>query len=416
MYNEDTLVQATTADYLRKQLNWDDSIYALHEVFGREGTLGRSHDGEVVLTRYLGEKLMQLNPGLPLEAYQDALRLITEVSSSSVLLATNRDKDRLHKNGVEVSFRNDHGERVKKRLRLFDFDTPNNNHFLVVREFWIKGELYRRRADVVGFVNGIPLLFMELKNLHKDIKAAYEQNFADYKTAVPHLFHHNAFVILANGVDAKMGSITSKFEHFNDWKRLHEDSPGAVDMETLLKGTCSKANLMDIFENYILFDESAGKTVKIIARNHQFLGVNRAVAAVNERQARLGKLGVFWHTQGSGKSYSIVFFARKVHRKLGGNYSFVVLTDRDDLDTQIYKTFAGCGLADNDKDPCRAENGAHLQALLGQQKAYVFSLIQKFNQKVDSPYTERDDVIVITDEAHRTQYGILSLNMRNALP
>lgn len=418
MYNEDTLVQATTADYLLNELNWDESIYAMDEIFCREGTLGRSHDGEVVLTRYLGEKLMQLNPGLPVEAYQDALRIITEVSSSSVMLATNYDKDKLHKNGVQVSFRNDNGERVKKRLRLFDFDNPENNHFLAVREFWIRGDLYRRRADVVGFVNGIPLVFMELKNLHKDIKAAYEQNFADYKDTVPHLFHHNAFIILANGVDAKMGSITSKFEHFNDWKRLHEDSSGVVDMETLLKGTCSKANLMDIFENYILFDESAGKMVKIVARNHQFLGVNRAVAAVKDRKARLGKLGVFWHTQGSGKSYSIVFFARKVHRKLGGNYSFVVLTDRDDLDTQIYKTFGGCGLVDNDKDPCRAANGAHLQALLGQQKAYVFSLIQKFNQKVDpnNPYTVRDDVIVITDEAHRTQYGTLSLNMRNALP
>ncbi|MFZ2170678.1 MAG: type I restriction endonuclease subunit R [Methylococcaceae bacterium] len=418
MYNEDTLVQTITADYLLNELNWDESIYAMDEVFGREGTLGRRHDGEVVLTRYLGEKLMQLNPGLPQEAYQDALRIITEVSSSSVLLATNRDKDRLHKNGVEVSFRNGKGERVKKRLRLFDFDNPENNHFLVVREFWIRGDLYRRRADVVGFVNGIPLVFMELKNLHKDIKAAYEQNLADYKDTVPHLFHHNAFIILANGVDAKMGSITSKFEHFNDWKRLYEDSAGVVNMETLLKGTCSKANLLDIFENYILFDESAGKMVKIVARNHQFLGVNRAVAAVKDRKARLGKLGVFWHTQGSGKSYSIVFFARKIHRKLGGNFSFVVLTDRDDLDTQIYLTFSGCGLADNDKDPCRAANGAHLQALLGQQKAYVFSLIQKFNQKVDpnTPYTERDDVIVITDEAHRTQYGTLSLNMRNALP
>lgn len=418
MYNEDTLVQTTTADYLQHALKWDESIYAMDEVFGKEGTLGRTHDGEVVLTRYLGEMLMRLNPGLPQEAYQDALRLIVGDSASSVLLATNRDKDRLHKNGVEVSFRNDKGQRIKKRLRLFDFEHADNNHFLVVREFWIRGDLYRRRADIVGFVNGIPLLFMELKNLHKDIKAAYEQNLADYKTTVPHLFHHNAFIILANGVDAKIGSLSSKFEHFNDWKRLHEESPGVVDMETLLKGTCSKANLLDILENYILFDDSTGKLVKIVARNHQFLGVNRAIESVKARKVNLGKLGVFWHTQGSGKSYSIVFFARKVHRRLGGNFSFVVLTDRDDLDTQIYQTFAGCGLVDNDRDPCRASSGEHLQALLGQQKAYVFSLIQKFNQKVDpaNPYTQRDDVIVITDEAHRTQYGDLSLNMRNALP
>jgi type I restriction enzyme R subunit len=270
----------------------------------------------------------------------------------------------------------------------------------------------------VGFVNGIPLLFMELKNLHKEVKAAYEQNLADYKTTVPQLFHHNAFIILANGVEAKLGSLSSKFEHFNDWKRLHEDSPGVVDMETLLKGTCSKANLIDILENFILFDDSTGKLVKIVARNHQFLGVNRAIESVKDRKAKEGKLGIFWHTQGSGKSYSIVFFARKIHRKLGGNFSFVVLTDRDDLDTQIYQTFAGCGLVDNDKAPCRASSGEHLQALLAQQKAYVFSLIQKFNQKVNpkQPYTQRDDVIVITDEAHRTQYGDLSLNMRNALP
>ena len=418
MYNEDTLVQTTTADYLHQALKWNESVYAYDEVFGQEGTLGRKNDSEVVLTRYLGEMLMRLNPGLPPEAYKDALSAISEVSASSTLLATNRDKDKLHKNGVEVSFRDAKGERVKKRLRLFDFDQPENNRFLVVREFWIRGDLYRRRADVVGFVNGIPLLFMELKNLHKDIKAAYEQNLADYKDTVPHLFHHNAFIILANGVDAKIGSLSSKFEHFNDWKRLEEESSGVVDMETLLLGTCSKANLLDMLENFILFDDSTDKMVKIVARNHQFLGVNRAIAAVKERKARLGKLGVFWHTQGSGKSYSIVFFARKVHRKLGGNYSFVVLTDREDLDTQIYGTFAGCGLVDNDKDPCRAASGEHLQVLLGQQKAYVFSLIQKFNQKVDpqNPYTERDDLIVITDEAHRTQYGSLSLNMRNALP
>ncbi|WP_252090761.1 type I restriction endonuclease subunit R [Pseudomonas sp. MWU13-3659] len=415
---EDHLAQETTANYLLHDLQWDESIYAMQEVLGKEGTLGRTSETEVVLNRYLGQKLIDLNPGLPMEAYEDALRIVNEYSSSSVLLATNREKDNLHKNGVEVSFRNEKGERVKKRLRLFDFDDSSKNHFLVVRELWVKGDLYRRRADIVCFVNGIPLVFMELKNVHKDIKAAYEKNFADYKDTIPHLFHHNAFIVLGNGVDAKVGSVSSKFEHFNDWKRLHEDSPGVVDMETLLKGTCSKANLMDIFENYILFDESSGKLVKIVARNHQFLGVNRAIGAVKDRKALAGKLGVFWHTQGSGKSYSIVFFARKVHRKLGGNYTFVVLTDRDDLDTQIYKTFGGCGVVDNDRDPCRATSGEHLQELLGQHKAFVFSLIQKFNKKVDpeKPYSERDDIIVITDEAHRTQYGTLSLNMRNAMP
>ena len=415
---EETLVQEVTADYLLNQLQWDESVLGMYEKLGKEGDLGRLSEQEVVLTRYLGEKLIELNPGLPDVAYQEALRVVCEMPASTNIVAVNKEKYSLHKNGVEVSFHNEKGERVKKRLRLFDFDNYENNHFLLVREFWIKGDIYRRRADLVGFVNGIPLLFMEVKNVHKDIRAAYEQNLADYKDTVPHLFYHNAFIILGNGIDAKIGSVSSKFEHFNDWKRLNESEPGVVDMETLLKGTCSKANLMNIFENFTLFDQSSGRLVKIIARNHQYLGVSRAIDAVINRGERMGKLGVFWHTQGSGKSYSIVFFAQMVHRKLGGNYTFVVLTDREDLDTQIYKTFAGCGLVDNDKDPCRADSGKDLKELIGQQKAFVFTLIQKFNEKVDpkKPYSERDDIIVITDEAHRTQYGTLSLNMRNALP
>ena len=189
-------------------------------------------------------------------------------------------------------------------------------------------------------------------------------------------------------------------------------------METLLKGVCAKSNFMDLFENFIVFDEPAGGPVKIVARNHQLLGVNRAIEAVRNREARNGRLGVFWHTQGSGKSYSMVFFTRKIHRKLGGNFTFLICTDREDLDSQIYKTFAGCGLADNDADPCRASSGEHLVQLLGQHKAFIFTLMQKFNQDVDpeDPYSVRNDIIVITDEAHRTQYGRLALNMRNALP
>lgn len=415
---EDTLVQQTTAEYLHDALGWD-VLYAYNEeTFGPEGTLGRKSDREVVLTRTLGEKLIQLNPGLPEDAYRDALRQITEVSAAQSPLSLNYDKHHLLRDGVPVSFRNGKGEIVRERLRVFDFDTPANNHFLAVRELWVRGDLYRRRADIVGFVNGLPLLFMELKNVHKDIRAAYEKNLADYKDTVPHLFHHNAFMLLANGVDARIGSLSARFEHFHEWKRLEEDDPGAVDMETLLKGVCDKRNLLDLFENFILFDDSSGKQVKIVAHNHQFLGVNRAIRSVRERKERLGKLGVFWHTQGAGKSYSMACFTRKVHHKLGGNFTFLILTDRDDLDTQIYKTFAGCELADHDKDPCRAASGEHLRALLAQQKSHVFSLIQKFGQDVDpdKPWSIRDDIIVITDEAHRTQYGRLALNLRNALP
>jgi type I restriction enzyme R subunit len=417
-YTEDTLVQQITAEYLRQQLGWE-SVYAYNnEDFGPDSLLGRASDREVVLTRTLKEKLVELNPDLPDEAYDDAVRQITATVASQTLVATNREKHDLIRNGVQVTFRNNKDERVRERLRVFDYATPANNHFLCVRELWVQGDLYRRRADIVGFVNGLPLLFIELKNIHRNLKIAFEQNFSDYKDTIPHLFHHNAIVMFGNGVQAKIGSITSKWEHFHEWKRLAEQEPGAVEMETLLKGVCDKQNFMDLVENFILFDESSGEPKKILARNHQFLGVNLAIEAVRERKERKGKLGVFWHTQGAGKSYSIVMFTRKVHRKLGGNFTFLVLTDRDDLDTQIYKTFAGCGVVDHDRDPCRASSGEHLSRLLGEHKSHVFSLIQKFNKDVDPDegYTQRDDIIVVTDEAHRTQYGTLALNMHNALP
>jgi type I restriction enzyme R subunit len=415
---EDMLVQQTTADYLHDKLGWD-VVYAYNEeTFGLYGTLGRKNDGEVVLIRYLKAALVKFNPDLPQQAYEDAVRQIVEYPATQSVLQINQDKYGLLKDGVLVQFRDENGELIKKRLKVFDFEHPEENHFLAVRELWIKGTLYRRRADIMGYVNGIPLLFIELKNVHKDIRAAYEKNLSDYKDTVPHLFHHNAIIVLANGVNAKIGSLSSIYKHFHEWKRLDEAELGVVDMETLLKGICDKRNFLDIFENFILFDDSTGKLMKILAQNQQFLGVNQAINSVCERRERQGKLGVFWHTQGAGKSYSIAFFTRKIYRKLGGNFTFLVCTDRDDLDNQIYKTFAGCRLVDNDKEPCRPKDGEHLQQMLGEHKAYIFTLIQKFNKRIDpnNPYSRRDDIIVITDEAHRTQYGLLARNMREALP
>ncbi|MDF2797373.1 MAG: box helicase [Devosia sp.] len=416
--NEDTLVQQTMADYLANALGWDNVLAFNSEIFGPEGTLGRASEADVILTRYLGEALIRLNPGLPDAAYADALRQVTDAPLGSDLLAINRDAYGLHKDGVLASFRDAKGDLVRQRLRLIDFDNPENNHFLCVRELWVRGDLYRRRPDIIGYVNGLPLLFVECKALHKDIRHAFEQNLSDYKDTVPHLFHHNAFIILTNGHAAKIGSLSSRYEHFNDWTRLEEDESGVVELETMLKGVCSKANFIDILENFILFDDGGDRMVKIVARNHQFLGVNRAIAAVRDREARDGKLGVFWHTQGSGKSYSIAFLTQKVHRKIGANFTFLICTDRVDLDSQIYGTFAGCGLVNNDKLQVRAGTGAELKSLLALQKPYVFTLIHRFNQDVnpDEPYSGRNDIIVITDEAHRTQNGLLSLNMRNALP
>jgi type I restriction enzyme, R subunit len=416
--SEDRLVQQTVADYLRDELGWESVFAYNEEVLGAEGTLGRASEGEVMLTRYLRRALVKFNPGLPDDAYDQAVKQLTEVSVAKTALQTNREKYRLCKDGVPVKFRNAKGEFEERRLRVFDFTEAENNHFLVVRELWVQGAPYRRRPDIICFVNGLPLVFFELKNIHKDIRRAYNENLTDYKDTIPHVFDHNAIIVLSNGDGAKLGSLSSRYEHFHEWKRLQEEDPGQVDLETLLKGVCSKRNLLDIFESFIVFDETTGKLVKIVARNHQFLGVNLAVEAVRNRAERNGQLGVFWHTQGSGKSYSMVFFSEKVHRKLPGNFTFLILTDRDDLDDQIYKTFAGCGVADHKKDECRAASGNHLEKLLRADKPYVFTMIQKFNKDIDpnNPYSNRDDIIVISDEAHRTQYGRLALNMRNGLP
>ena len=416
-YTEDTLTQQTLADYLSDELGWE-SIYAYNnETFGPEGTLGRKNEHEVVLTRYLDEALMKFNPDLPNKAYQSAIRQISEVLSFQSITQINREKYHLIRDGVPVSYTKN-GKNEKRRLQVFDFDNPENNHFLCVRELWIHGPAHHRRADLIGFVNGLPLLFVECKRPDKNLRHAYDGNISDYRDAIPQVFHFNALLMLANGIEAKIGSITAQFEHFSNWKRLAEDDVGVVQMETLVKGTCTKANFLDIFENFILFDDSIGETVKIIARNHQYLGVNAAFQAVLDRETREGKLGVFWHTQGAGKSYSMALFTQKVRRKLGGDFTFLVLTDRKDLDNQIYQTFAGVGLVNNDKDPCRAESGADLKDLLGRQKAFIFSLVQKFNKKIKAgkEYSTRANIIVMTDEAHRTQYGNLAKNMRDALP
>ena len=415
-YTEDNLVQQITAEYLERRLGWE-SVYTYNtETFGPDGTLGRANEEEVVLTRYLRQALEKLNPGLPDEAYENAIREIVQVSAAHSTLQTNLEKYDLLRNGVKVTYRDLGGGMETRTLRVFDFDNAENNHFLAVRELWIKGPLYRRRADIVGFVNGAPLLFMELKNIHRNVRRAHDENLADYKDTIAHVFHHNAFVVLGNGVDARIGGYSSSFELFREWKRLDEDEPGVVEMETLLKGVCTKSNFLDLFENFVLFDDSGEKLIKVVAQNQQYLGVNRAIRSVETRRAG-GKLGVFWHTQGAGKSYSMVFFSRKVHRKLGGNFTFLVLCDRDDLENQIYRTYAGCGVVGEHED-ARAEGGKHLKRLLGEHKAYVFSLIQKFNEDVspDEPYSDRNDIIVIVDEAHRTQYGRLALNRRNAFP
>ena len=292
-FTEDQLAQNTLASYLQDELGWDNVFAFNTEVLGPEGTLGRKSDRDVILTRHLGEALIRLNPDLPDEAYSNALRQITDTVAFQSAVQTNREKYELIRDGVLASYKKN-GEIKKSRLKVFDYDNPDNNHFLCVREMWVVGPNgNRRRPDIIGFVNGLPLMFVELKRPDKSLRRAYDDNFRDYMDTIPQLFHFNAFVILGNGIEAKVGSISAQYEHFSDWKRLAEGDKGVVQMETLIKGICTRSNFLDIFENFILFDDSTGKLVKIVARNHQYLGVNRAMQSVIDRKKRDGKLGVF---------------------------------------------------------------------------------------------------------------------------
>jgi type I restriction enzyme, R subunit len=261
-------------------------------------------------------------------------------------------------------------------------------------------------------------LFVELKAAHKQIQTAYTGNLTDYKETIPQLFWFNAFIILSNGSEAKVGSITSDWGHFNDWKKINsEGEEGVISLETLLRGTCEPMRFLDIVENFLLFMEVRGGIVKIVPKNHQYLGVENAMGALREIKERRGRLGVFWHTQGSGKSISMIFFSQKVLRKVPGNWTFVVVTDRQELDDQIYKTFANAGVIT--EGHCQAENSKDLRRLLTEDHRFVFTLIHKFRTEDGSPHpvlSQRDDIIVITDEAHRSQYDTLALNMRKALP
>lgn len=417
-YSEDRLVQETTASFLAEALGWRSVLAWDTETYGPQGTLGRADQSEVVLTRELEAALRKLNPGLPDEAYAQGIDQLTATSATKTLFQTNRELAALIKGRLFVTFKDAKGETQTERLRVIDFENAENNDFLVVRELWVKGKVYRRRADLVGFVNGLPLLFVELKAHHKDVRYAFDDNFSDYQDTVPHLFHHNALVMLSNGDEARVGTFSSPYDFFHEWKRLDENDSGAVDWETMLRGVCEKHRFLDIVENFVHFDDSpSGGPIKAMAANHQYLGVNRAFEAVQEREVRDGKLGVFWHTQGSGKSYSMYWLAQKVHRKLEGSFTFLIVTDREELDTQIVKTFVGCGAVSVAKAPVvHASSRANLKKLLAEDHRYIFTLIHKFDVNDSEPYTLRDDVIVIADEAHRTQNGKLAETMRMVLP
>ncbi|MGD8795180.1 MAG: HsdR family type I site-specific deoxyribonuclease, partial [Anaerolineae bacterium] len=421
---EDALERATLA--LFAELGWQTAS-AYDETFTESGGvpgpgpyLGRAHRGDVLLRPRLLEALTTLNPDLPAEAYQAAMEELGRDRSAMTLAHASREIYGLLKDGVPVTYRDPDGEERFERLRAIDWQQPGANDFLLVRQLWVTGEVYTRRPDLVGFVNGLPLLFGELKAHHRRLKDAYDHNLSDYKDTIPHLLWYSAFILLSNGSDARLGTITSGWEHFSPWKKIDDEGEaGVISLETAVRGTCAPERFLDIVENYLIFQERRGGLAKIVAKYHQYLGVENALQAVASMGDNQGQLGVFWHTQGSGKSISMIFFCQKVLRKLAGNWTFLVITDRIDLDDQIYKNFARAGAVTEPEDRVRAASGEHLQQLLGEDHRYLFSLIQKFYTERGRRYpqlSDRSDIIVITDEAHRSQYDILAMNMRDALP
>lgn len=416
-YSENILVQESAGNFLQTQLGWEVRFAYNKEKLGADGTFGRKSYKEILLERYFRAALKKLNPWMTDAQILEAQTILERRLSTASLLQVNEEKYFLIRDGIPVTVKRPDGKTETKKAAVIDFLHPENNSFLAIKELKIHGDLYRRRTDIVGFVNGLPLLFIELKKNTVDVQNAYDDNYTDYQDTIPQLFYYNAFLILSNGVEAKVGTLGSKYEFFHEWKRLYENERGSVDLETMLRGICKKESFLDLLENFILFDHSGGNTAKILARNHQYLGVNEAVRAYEDRKLYDGKLGVFWHTQGSGKSYSMLFLAQKIRRKFAGSPTIVILTDREELNNQISDTFENCGLLGKTKSTqFIASSGDDLIKKLQGNPSFIFTLIHKFNKPNAKPIYPDHDIIIMSDEAHRSQYGLYADNMMKLLP
>ncbi|WP_338478793.1 type I restriction endonuclease subunit R [Rhodococcus sp. DN22] len=408
---------------LLERLGWT-CIDAFRETLGPQGTLGRDSQRDVVLTHRLRSAMRMLNPEhVPDTSIDEAIEILTKDRSVMNRVRANREVHDLLRDGYQAEWTDLNGDQQIERLQYFDLINPSNNDLLAVQQMWIKGNLHSRRLDVALFVNGVPLVLMEFKEPNEPVKSAYDNNLTDNRDTIPQLFIPNCFVLLSNGGQAKIGSTFSPWEFFNDWKVIDaHGTRGAIALETALRGTCDPAVLLDLFENFVAYMERVGGLIKVLARSHQYLGVNAAIENLRRARAEQDKrLGVFWHTQGSGKSLSMLWFTQKVLRQVAGKWTFVMVTDRKELDTQLHGEFAAAG-AISPEARVHADSITHLRELLAADHRYVFTLIQKFQlskgrgERQMPMLSDRSDVIVITDEAHRSQYDTLALNMRTALP
>ena len=413
-FSELELVEKTAIWYFQ-DLWWKDCFI---DAFTKqwESKLWRKHTWEVVLTKYLKQAIIDLNPWIEENTINQVIDIFTQDQSNKNLVVANQEIYNFMKNWVKVDILQDNGTYEKETIHIIDWEDEKNNNFLLVSQMWIAGDLYQRRPDLIWFINGIPIILIELKSANKNLFDAFFDNLRDYKDTIPQIFWYNSFLILSNGIENKIWTISSWYEHFSTWKKIQdEQEENKSDLKTLIYGTCEKTRFLDLIENFTLFDNSKWSLVKILAKYHQYLWVNNAMQNVKDRKKLDGKLWVFWHTQWSGKSFSMMFFANKILRKLPWNFTFVIVTDRQELDKQIYKWFVETGIA-TEKN-IQAESISHLKQLLTQDHRFIFSLIHKFQFEWNvQTINDRDDIIVITDEAHRTQYGELAMNMNIALP
>ncbi|MEG2344795.1 MAG: type I restriction endonuclease subunit R [Anaerovoracaceae bacterium] len=377
----------------------------------------RSDYSEVILPQRVKDALFRINKGLPAEAIEDAYRQIA-VPNSPNLLVNNKAFQKMITDGIDVSYRLDSGEVKYTQAHIFDFEKPLNNDFVAVNQFTVVENRTEKRPDVIIFVNGLPLVVIELKsasNEEVNITNAYNQ-LQTYKQIIPSLFTYNSFMVISDGINARAGTLTSDEERFMAWRTIEGDEVAPLSvpqLEVLIMGMFKRERFLDIIKQFILFQSDGKDTFKILAGYHQYHAVNKAVEntirATKEKGDR--RIGVVWHTQGSGKSLSMVFYAGKlvINEDLG-NPTIVVITDRNDLDDQLFSTFAKC------KDflrsvPQQAENREHLRELLNNRTSggIIFTTIQKFAPEDRSnegqALTDRKNVVVMADEAHRSQYG-----------
>lgn len=387
-----------------------------------DGT-GRKDKKQVVLPDVMLESLCRINPNIPEQTVRTVVDELCHTPVSGDLMLTNYQNYQKIRNGITVEYNKD-GKKTSNILRLLSYNDALSNTFTVASQMWIKGETHWRRPDLIIFINGFPLVFIELKNSNIPVKNAYDINLKNYLKDIPYLFNYNQICVLSNGMETRLGSFAAGYEFFFEWLKVENEKENpdrkairenCTSLEYFIAGLCEPKNLLDYIENFILYDR---RRTKIIAKNHQFFGVNNAYNAFLRREELKGKLGVFWHTQGSGKSYSMVMLARKIKHKCTGNFTFLIVTDREDLDTQIYKNFLRTEFI-TDKDKVQPANSKQLREELKTNKSILFTLIHKFRYDKGKKYpvlSERDDIIVIVDEAHRTQYKDLAENMRTGLP